>query len=72
MAATANEQLNIQMAIFEKSIQNVKENVDDEEKREIEKLQALSQKAINLAKQGKAVEADELIKQFQNGSKSNK
>lgn len=72
MAITANKQLDIQMAIFEKSIQEVKKNVSDDEKIAIEKLQGLSQKAINLAKKGKSNEATELIKNFNYGGKGNK
>lgn len=72
MASKCTEQMNLQMAIFEKSLQEVKENVSDKEKGEIEKLQALSNKAINLAKKGKSDQASELIKNYNYGRKSSK
>jgi len=72
MASKCTEQMNIQMAIFEKSLQEVKEKVTDEEKGDIERLQALSNKVINLAKKGKSDEASELIKNYNYGRKSSK
>lgn len=49
-----------------------KENVNEKERAEIEKLKSVTTQAINLARKGKADEAQSLLINFENGRKGNK
>ena len=72
LSRKAVSELNTQIRIFESSINQTLENVNEDEKSEVEKLKALSTKAINLAKMGKADQAQQLIKDYQDERKGNK
>lgn len=63
-----------QIRIFDDVLQEAIKGVEGDDKKEIERVRALSQRAINLAKQGKGDKAQEIIKNFQNsyGSKNSK
>ena len=65
----AAKQLEPQIQNFEETIAIVLKNAPTEQKGEIEKLQATISKSFALAKQGKALDATELIKNFKNGRK---
>lgn len=60
-------QINVQNTIFEQTLQEAVKGAPEEDKRELEKVRVLSIKAISLAKKGKLEEAQDVIKQFQNG-----
>lgn len=66
----ALEQIQNQTRIFEGVIDNVLENAPNGDKQEIQGVQILMKKALNLAKQGKGEEAQKIIKDFQDGRKS--
>lgn len=72
LAEKSMEQINKEIRIFELTLDESIKNVDDNDKGEIESLKALSTKAINLAKMGKAEKAQEIIRNFQNGRKNSK
>ena len=68
----AIEQFKNQNAIFDEMLTETIKGIPEDQKRQVEEVQALSQRAVNLAKQGKVEEAKTLIKQMQNVRKSNK
>lgn len=72
LSKQASSQINLQVQILDTTFSDLLKNLPQDEANEVDKLKALTQKAINLAKQGKAEEAQELIRNYQNGSKSNK
>jgi hypothetical protein len=57
-----------QNRIFEKTIESVMKGAPESDKPKINQIQMLSQKAINLAKQGKLEDAQNLIKNFRHGN----
>jgi hypothetical protein len=59
------DQLNLEISIFDKTLAQTLENAPEADKGKIEEVKALAQRAINLAKMGKAEEAQAVIKQFQ-------
>lgn len=67
MAVESSKQLNQQMGILEETISETLRNAPEDQKIEIEKLKGLTNKAINLAQQGKIEDVNELIKSFKNG-----
>lgn len=67
MAMQSSKQLNQQMSILENVMSETLKNAPEENKAEIEKVKALTNKAINLAKQGKMQDVDQIIKNFKNG-----
>ena len=67
LAEDSKKQLNLSLAIFDETMNEAIRNVPDADKCEVERFKAISQQAINLAKQGKSKEAHELIKNFTNG-----
>lgn len=67
MAMESSKQLNQQMSILENVMSETLKNAPEENKAEIEKVKALTNKAINLAKQGKMQDVDQIIKYFKNG-----
>lgn len=71
LAEESKNQMNIHIRIFDETMSEMIKGVPEKDKGEIEKFKALSQRAINLAKEGKSEEAQELIKNFQNGRKGN-
>lgn len=54
-------------AIFENTISEALKNAPDSDKPEVLKLQEMSRKAFQLAKEGKVSEAIELTKNYKNG-----
>lgn len=60
-------QINVQNTIFEQTLQEAVKGAPEEDKQKLEKVRVLSIKAISLAKKGKLEEAQDVIKQFQNG-----
>lgn len=65
-------QSKIQMSIMNNTLNDLIKELPNEEAAEIERLKGLTQKAIALAKQGKGTEAQDLIRNYKHGSKSNK
>ena len=65
-------QSNIQIGIMNNTLDDLIKELPSEDAREVERLKGLTQKAIALAKQGKGTEAQDLIRNYNNGSKSNK
>lgn len=59
-----------QNRIFETILQEAIKGAPKEDKKEIQRLQNMSRKAINLAKQGKLEEAQTLIKSFSDGGQN--
>ena len=70
LARKSAEQLNSEIVIFDKILDSTLKNAPEEDKRELEEVKALATKAVNLAKMGKAEEAQNIITQFKNGRKS--
>ena len=67
LAEESKKQLNLSLAIFDETMNEMIRKVPDADKGEVERFKAISQQAINLAKLGKSKEAHELIKTFNNG-----
>tara|TARA_R110000851_G_scaffold108617_1_gene230027 strand:- start:12184 stop:12423 length:240 start_codon:yes stop_codon:yes gene_type:complete len=61
-------EINNQNRIFGELIDDAMMGAKETEKPEINKIQMLTKKAINLAKQGKLDEAQTLIKNYRNGN----
>ena len=61
-----------QNRIFETTLQEAVKGAPIEEKDNIDQMRIFSLKIIELAKQGKSEEAQQLIKEFKNGGQSNK
>lgn len=72
LAEESRKQMNLQMSIFDGVLNEMVKEVPEKDKDKIEEFKALTQRAINLAKEGKTEEAQELIKNFQNGCKNNR
>ncbi len=76
LSRKAAAQLNQELRIFDQLMEETVKNVPDDQKPQVEEVKAFSVKAINLAKKGRVEEAQaltkELIRQHQNGRKSNK
>jgi len=72
LGKNAIEEMKRQNRIFDATLQEALKGAPDSDKKEIQAVQVLSLKVINLAKEGKTNEAQNLIKEFQNGRKSNK
>jgi len=62
----AIEQLNGQINIFGLKLDQTLKDVPENEKQKVAELKAVTTKAINLAKMGKAEEAKAIITDFQN------
>ena len=65
LAKRSSIQLNQEIAIFDKILLDTIKNAPEDDKSDIERVKALATKAINLAKMGKAEEAQQVIKDFQ-------
>lgn len=61
-----------QNRIFETTLQEAVKGAPNEDKKKIEEVRQLSVKAMNLAKEGKIEEAQNLINTFKDGFKNNK
>ncbi|HET8839200.1 MAG TPA: hypothetical protein VFM82_09450 [Flavobacteriaceae bacterium] len=62
----ANEQMKRQMNLLDGTFNEMMVKLPNDEAKKVERLKVLTQKAILLAKQGKADEAQKIIKEFQN------
>lgn len=71
LANQSQKTLDLKLSVFSKTMQNVLQNVSEEEKKQVEKIQSLTNKVINLSKEGKINEVNEILKQFSHGSKGN-
>jgi hypothetical protein len=72
LSKKANAQMNMQVAVLDKTFAELLKKLPQDEANEVDRLKSLTQKAIRMAKDGKADEAQELIRNYQNGRKSNK
>ena len=72
MAKESGKKLNLELRIFDETMAEAIKGAPSTDKNAIEQIKGLSQKAINLAKNGKVKEAQELIKDFNNERKNNK
>lgn len=68
----AIQQIKNQNRIFETILHEAVKGAPNEDKSKIEEVRMISKKVIDLAKQGKSEEAQQMIKDFQNGGKNNK
>jgi len=71
LARNAINQMNEQNRIFENIIQQSLMGAPDGDKKKIDEVKTLMTKVTSLAKDGKIIEAQNLIKQFQDASKNN-
>jgi hypothetical protein len=71
LARNAMDQINVQNRIFENTIQQALMGAPDGDKKQIDEVKTLMAKVTTLAKDGKIIEAQNLIKQFQDASKNN-
>lgn len=67
LAQKSAQQINKEITIFDQWIKDVQKNVPDDQKSQVEEINALLIKAVNLAKMGKAEEAQELVKNYKHG-----
>ena len=72
LSKQASSQMNLQVQMLDKTFAELLKSLSKEDANEVDKLKSLTQKAISLAKQGKAAEAQEIITNYQNGRKSSK
>jgi len=72
LADKAIDTMNEEIAIFEKTLDKTISMSPSSDSEIIREYKALTQKAFNLAKMGKADEAQALIRSFQHGSKNHK
>lgn len=72
MARESSKKLNLELRIFDETLAESIRKAPEEEKQAIEGLRSMCQKSISLAKQGKSEEANQIIKDYQNGRKSNR
>lgn len=72
LSEKANEQMKAQMNLLDGTFREMMIQLPENEAKEVERLKMLTNKSIQLAKQGKADEAREIIKNFQHGRKDNK
>lgn len=72
MAIESSKQLNSQIRLVGDVLAETLRDAPEEHKREVEELQALMTKSINLAKQGKTEKVNDIIKKYRYGRKNNK
>ena len=72
MAKESSKKLNLELRIFDETMAEAIKGVPDSEKQIVEQVKGLSQRAINLAKNGKIEQAQQIIKDFNNERKDNK
>lgn len=72
LAEKSIDELQGQINLFDLYLQETIKSVSEEDKKEVEKVRAISTQAFELAKMGKANEAQELIKKFEDERKGNK
>lgn len=68
LAQKAVVEIKNQNRIFESILQEAVKGAPNEDKKKVEEVRLLSLKAINLAKEGKIEEAQNLIKIFKDGN----
>lgn len=73
MAEQAAKTSELHLKLLDETLKGTLQGVSDEkDKQQIERLMGMTTKAINLAKQGKPEQAQEIIKNFSDGRKSSK
>lgn len=60
----ARKQMKLEMKVMDKTFDEMTQKLPEEEAKEVANLKALNKKAIALAKEGKADEAQEIIKNY--------
>ena len=70
LSKNAIQQMKLQQNMIDKSIKVAIDNCPDDQKDKMLKLKNVSQKVVNLAKEGKTEKALEIIKQFENECKN--
>lgn len=70
LAKRAVAEMKKQTRNFETVMEQTVKKAPKEHQKELDEIRALSIRALNLAKQGKGKEAEQLIKDFQHGSKN--
>lgn len=70
LSRNAIEQMKSQQSMIDKTISIALEKCPEDQKDKMLNLKNLSQKVVNLAKEGKTEKALELIKQFENECKN--
>ncbi len=68
LSKKAVEEMKKQIRVYEQTMEATVKNAPDDQKKELESVRLMSIRALNLAKQGKSDEANQLIKDFRNGS----
>lgn len=71
LSEASSKQIDTQVKIFEETFKGVIKNAPENDRNALEKMQALTAKAISLAKQGRQTEAQDVLNQIQNECKSN-
>lgn len=66
LSEKAKKQMNLQMKIVDQTFDEMTQKLPEDEAKEVAKLKALNKRAVALAKEGKAEEAQELIKNYRN------
>ena len=61
-----------ELKTFDVFLQELSKNAPDNDKKTVAELRSVTEQAFNLAKMGKADEAQELIHKFNNGRQGNK
>lgn len=70
MSKRAVEEMKRQIRLYEQTMETMVKTAPDDQKTELESVRLMSIRALNLAKQGKSDEAQQLIKDFKNGGKN--
>jgi len=71
MAEESQKTLDLHMRIFDVNMDETIKKAPEEDKKAIEECKGICQSFINLAKNGKFEEGEELIKKYKDGRKSN-
>lgn len=69
MAKKSSDELNNAINIFGSSMDELIKELPDEEKGEVERVKGLMQRVINMSKNGRVSDAQDLIKNFSYGRK---
>lgn len=72
LAEESKIRMNLQISIFDETMNELIKSVPEQNKTELEEFKGFQQRAMNLLKEGKVKEAQELIKSFSDGSKNSK
>ena len=72
LSKNLSSQMKTQMSILDETFDKMVKELPEKDASKVEKFKVIFQKSMNLAKEGKTSEAQELIRNYNNGSKSNK